>query len=50
MLADLGGGDYLRYLHEGSFDRLDDSHDVIFRELLLIRNGSCATRRSCRNI
>ena len=34
MLEDLGGGDYLRYLHEGSFDRLDESHDVIFRELL----------------
>ena len=34
MLADLGGGNYLRYLHEGSFDRLDESHDAIFRELL----------------
>jgi len=34
MLADLGGGSYLRYLHEGSFDRLDESHDVVFRELL----------------
>jgi AraC family transcriptional regulator len=34
MLEDLGGGNYLRYLHEGSFDRLDESHDVIFRELL----------------
>jgi AraC family transcriptional regulator len=33
-LADLGGGNYLRYLHEGSFDRLDESHDAIFRELL----------------
>jgi AraC family transcriptional regulator len=33
-LADLGGGHHLRYLHEGSFDRLDESHDVIFRELL----------------
>ena len=33
-LADLGGGNYLRYLHEGSFDRLDQSHDAIFRELL----------------
>ena len=34
MLADLGGGHYLQYLHEGSFDRLDESHDAIFRELL----------------
>ena len=34
MLEDLGGGNYLRYLHEGSFDHLDESHDVIFRELL----------------
>ncbi len=33
-LADLGGGEYLRYLHEGSFDRLDESHDVLIRELL----------------
>jgi AraC family transcriptional regulator len=33
-LADLGGGQHLRYLHEGSFDRLDESHDAIFRELL----------------
>ena len=33
-LADLGGGHYVRYLHEGSFDRLDESHDAIFRELL----------------
>jgi AraC family transcriptional regulator len=33
-LADLGGGQHLRYLHEGSFDRLDESHDTIFRELL----------------
>lgn len=33
-LADLGGGSYLRYLHEGSFDRLDDSHDAILRALL----------------
>ncbi len=34
LLADLGGGQHLRYLHEGSFDRLDESHDLIFRELL----------------
>ena len=34
MLEDLGGGNYLRYLHEGSFDHLDESHDVMFRELL----------------
>ena len=34
MLEDLGGGNYLRYLHEGSFDRLDESHDAIFREFL----------------
>jgi AraC family transcriptional regulator len=33
-LTDLGGGNYLRYLHEGSFDRLDESHDAGFRELL----------------
>lgn len=33
-LADLGGGEYLRYRHEGSFDRLDESHDAMFRELL----------------
>lgn len=33
-LCDLGGGDYLRYLHEGSFDRLDESHDAVLRELL----------------
>jgi AraC family transcriptional regulator len=33
-LADLGGGEYLRYRHEGSFDRLDESHDALFRELL----------------
>lgn len=32
-LGDLGGGDYLRYLHEGSFDRLDESHDALLREL-----------------
>jgi len=35
LLDDLGGGHYLRYLHEGSFDRLDDSHDAIFRELVV---------------
>ena len=34
VLEDLGGGDYLRFLHEGSFDHLDESHDVILRELL----------------
>ena len=34
VLEDLGGGNYLRYLHEGSFDHLDESHDVMFRELL----------------
>jgi AraC family transcriptional regulator len=33
-MADLGGGEYLRYLHEGSLDRLDESHDAVFRELL----------------
>jgi AraC family transcriptional regulator len=33
-LTELGGGQHLRYLHEGSFDRLDESHDAIFRELL----------------
>lgn len=33
-LSDLGGGEYLRYLHEGSFDRLDESHDAMFRELV----------------
>jgi AraC family transcriptional regulator len=33
MLENLGGGEYLRYLHEGSFDRLDESHDAMFREL-----------------
>jgi AraC family transcriptional regulator len=33
-LGDLGGGEYLRYLHEGSFDRLDESHDAMFRNLL----------------
>ena len=32
-LADLGGGEYARYLHEGTFDRLDESHDEIIREL-----------------
>lgn len=30
-LGELGGGEYLRYLHEGSFDRLDESHDALFR-------------------
>ena len=34
MPSDLGGGNYLRYLHQGSFDRLDESHDAVFRELL----------------
>jgi AraC family transcriptional regulator len=34
MLDDLGGGEYLRYLHEGSFDRLDESHDAVLRDLL----------------
>jgi AraC family transcriptional regulator len=33
-LADLGGGQHLRYLHAGSFDRLDESHDLIFREFV----------------
>ena len=33
-MTNLGGGEFLRYLHEGSFDRLDDSHDAMFRELL----------------
>jgi AraC family transcriptional regulator len=33
-LADLGGGEYLRYLHEGSFDRLDESRDAMLRELV----------------
>ena len=36
MLADLGDGSYLRYLHAGSFDRLDESHDAVFRELLAL--------------
>ena len=34
LLEEQGGGNYLRYLHEGSFDRLDESHDTIFREIL----------------
>jgi AraC family transcriptional regulator len=34
VLADLGGGEYLRCLHKGSFDRLDDSRDAMFRELI----------------
>ena len=33
-LVNLGGGSYVRYLHEGAFERLDESHDAIFRELL----------------
>lgn len=33
-VAELGGGDYLRYLHEGSFDFLEQSHDAMFCELL----------------
>jgi AraC family transcriptional regulator len=32
-MENLGGGEYLRYLHEGTFDRLDESHDAVFREL-----------------
>jgi AraC family transcriptional regulator len=35
VLEDLGGGNYLRYLHEGSFDRLDESHGEILRKLLV---------------
>jgi AraC family transcriptional regulator len=34
-LVELGGGEYLRCLHEGSFDRLDESHDAVIRELLV---------------
>jgi len=33
-LDELGGGEYVRYLHEGSFDRLDESHDAVLRNLL----------------
>jgi AraC family transcriptional regulator len=33
-LEELGGGEYARYLHLGSFDRLDESHDAMIRELL----------------
>ena len=34
-LAELGGGEYLCSLHEGSFDRLDDSRDAMLRELVV---------------
>jgi len=34
-LGELGGGEYLRCLHQGSFDRLEESHDALLRDLLL---------------
>ena len=33
-LGELGGGEYLRCLHQGSFDRLEESHDTLLRDLL----------------
>jgi len=33
MPADIGGGDYLRHLHVGSYERLEETHDALFREL-----------------
>jgi AraC family transcriptional regulator len=33
-LAELGGGEYVRILHEGSYDGLEESHDALIRELL----------------
>jgi len=33
-LGELGGGAYLRCLHQGSFDRLEESHDALLRDLL----------------
>ena len=35
--GDLGGGDFLRHLHIGSYARLDDAHDALIRELLARR-------------
>ena len=32
--GDLGGGEFLRHLHVGSYERLDDVHEAMFRELL----------------
>jgi AraC family transcriptional regulator len=32
--GDLGGGEFLRHLHLGSYERLDDIHESLLRELL----------------
>jgi AraC family transcriptional regulator len=32
--AELGGGEYLRARHVGSFARLDDAHDAVLRQIL----------------
>jgi len=34
MPGNIGGGEFLRHLHIGSYERLDEIHDAMFRELL----------------
>ena len=31
--GELGGGEFLRHLHVGSYERLDDVQEALFREL-----------------